>query len=344
MYFSAANPDEGFHLWRQRFPDGEVEQLTSGPTEEEGLAVSPNGRSLITSVGVRQRAVWLHDTAGEHQVSLEGNATAHLLSADGQRVYYLVQRGSGQRGRELRVKDMKNGRTERLLPSQRVTGFDLSPDDRIVAAVVERDGGEQLWLTSADGRTAPRRIPMTERTRQSIDESGGSQPRFGRAGEIIFRAGRDKGVLRVNEDGSGLRQLTTQVFSLDRTSPDGAWISGMWGSGTPPPIWLFSLTGDDRLLFLQERGGGYLRWAPDGSRLYVSRPNGTGRTYVLPLAKGSMLPAAMPPGGFRTEAEIAALPGVEVIPHASVSPGATADVYVFSRETVSRNIFQIPIR
>jgi Tol biopolymer transport system component len=346
MYFSASTPGEGSpsHLWRQRFPDGPVEQLTSGPTEEEGLAVSPDGRSLITSVGVRQRAVWLHDDASERQVSLEGNATAQLLSADGQRVYYLVQRGSRQRGRELRVTDVKSGRTERLFPSMLVTGFDLSQDDRIVAAVAALDGGEQLWLTSADGRTAPRPIPKTERTQQSVEDSGGSQPRFGRAGEIIFRAGRDRGVLRVNEDGSGLRQLTTQVFSLDRASPDGAWISGMWGSGTPPPIWLFSLTGDDRLLFLKEGGGGYLRWAPDGSRLYVSRPNSTGNTYVVPLAKGSMLPAAMPPGGFRTEAEIAALPGVQIIPHIGISPGSTPDVYVFSRETGSRNIFQIPVR
>jgi hypothetical protein len=110
-------------------------------------------------------------------------------------------------------------------------------------------------------------------------------------------------------------------------------------------MWLFSLTGDDRFLFLQQGGGGYLNWAPDGSRLYLSRPNSTpGRTYVLPLARGSMLPAAMPRGGFRTEAEIAALPGVEIIPHSSVSPGPTRAVYVFSLETVSRNIFQIPIR
>jgi serine/threonine protein kinase len=341
MYFSAANAGDGSHLWRQRFPDGAVEQLTSGPTEEEGLAVSADG-SLITSVGVRQRAVWLHDSARERQVSLEGDATAHLLSADGQRVYYLVHRGSGQRGRELRVTDVKSGRTDRLLPSELVTGFDLARDGRIVAAVVARDGGEHLWLASLDGRTAPRRIPMTERTQQSIDDSGGSQPRFGRAGEIVFRAGRDRGVLRVNEDGSGLRQLTTHTFNLDRASPDGAWISGMWGSGTPPPIWLFSLTGAEKFLFLQESGGGFLRWAPDGSRLYVSRPNTSGRTYVLPLAKGSMLPA-MPSGGFRTEAEIAAV-AVEIIPHDDAGPGPAPNVYVFSRETVSRNIYKIPVR
>ena len=37
MFFSA-DAGDGFHLWRQRFPDGAPEQITSGPTEEEGLA------------------------------------------------------------------------------------------------------------------------------------------------------------------------------------------------------------------------------------------------------------------------------------------------------------------
>jgi hypothetical protein len=116
----------------------------------------------------------------------------------------------------------------------------------------------------------------------------------------------------------------------------------MKGTGTNPPIWFFSLTGADPLLFLAENGGGFVRWAPDGSHLYLLRPF-SGRTYVLPLANGSMLPH-IPAGGFRTEAEIAALPGVEIIPHGDVGPGPSPDVYVYSRETVSRNIYRIPLR
>src|SRR5581483_11243506 len=40
MYFSS---DFGgaHHNWRQRFPDGEPEQITSGPTDEEGIAMAP---------------------------------------------------------------------------------------------------------------------------------------------------------------------------------------------------------------------------------------------------------------------------------------------------------------
>jgi hypothetical protein len=69
----------------------------------------------------------------------------------------------------------------------------------------------------------------------------------------------------------------------------------------------------------------------------------TGNTYVLPLPPGRVLPE-IPAGGFRSEAEIASLPGVRVIDNLDVSPGPTPDVYAFSRETVQRNLFRIPLQ
>ena len=51
IYLTAKTDD--FHLWRQRVPDGEPEQLTFGPTSQEGIAMAPDGKSLITSVGTQ---------------------------------------------------------------------------------------------------------------------------------------------------------------------------------------------------------------------------------------------------------------------------------------------------
>jgi DNA-binding winged helix-turn-helix (wHTH) protein len=53
MYFSA-DAGRGFHIWRQRFQSGDPEQITFGATEEEGIAVAPSGRSLITSVALNK--------------------------------------------------------------------------------------------------------------------------------------------------------------------------------------------------------------------------------------------------------------------------------------------------
>ena len=52
-----------YHIWRQRFPDGQPEQLTSGPTEEEGIAMAPDGRSFVTAVALQSSSVWIHDRA-----------------------------------------------------------------------------------------------------------------------------------------------------------------------------------------------------------------------------------------------------------------------------------------
>ncbi len=52
-----------YHIWRQRFPDGRPEQLTSGLTEEEGLAIAPDGRSFVTAVALQSSSVWIHDAS-----------------------------------------------------------------------------------------------------------------------------------------------------------------------------------------------------------------------------------------------------------------------------------------
>lgn len=89
MYFSAKREHEGFHIWRQNPESGEPQQITSGPNQETGLAIAPDGRSVITSVGVDRRTVWIHDANGEHQISGEGDARWPQYAPDGKKVFYL---------------------------------------------------------------------------------------------------------------------------------------------------------------------------------------------------------------------------------------------------------------
>ena len=121
MYFSS---DSGgaFHTWRQRFPDGQPEQITSGPTEEEGLAMAPDGRSFITAVGLTQSSIWLHDGGGDRQISLEGYAFEPKFTPDGKRLLYNVRKGASI---ELWVAELDSGRSEPLLPGFAVarTGY-----------------------------------------------------------------------------------------------------------------------------------------------------------------------------------------------------------------------------
>jgi len=77
MYFTAS-VDGHSQLWRQRFPNGEPEQITSGPIEAEGVAVEQDGRSIITSMGVHESAIWIHDANGERSLSSEGEIVADI--------------------------------------------------------------------------------------------------------------------------------------------------------------------------------------------------------------------------------------------------------------------------
>jgi hypothetical protein len=84
------------HLWRQRFMNGRPEQITFGGTEEDGVAVAPDGRSLITSIGLEHSVLWIHDRQGDRPVSSEGYvvsapgwSTSVRFSPDGKRLFYL---------------------------------------------------------------------------------------------------------------------------------------------------------------------------------------------------------------------------------------------------------------
>jgi Tol biopolymer transport system component len=128
-------------LWRQRFPSRAPEQITFGATEEEGLAVAPDGKSLITSIGTEQSAVWIHDAAGDRPLHSEGYApitnrtglfgSRPTFSPDGRRLYYL-RRETPEAKIELWRADLASGSNEKVMPSFSILEYEVSSDGREV--------------------------------------------------------------------------------------------------------------------------------------------------------------------------------------------------------------------
>jgi WD40 repeat protein len=129
MYFSVNVNDER-HLWRQRFPQGQPEQITSGPTEEEGVAVTPDGRSVITSIGLHNSVARIHDDRGDRPLFSEGHVSPRRglaqvsnnltlpslkFSSDGKFLYCLMRRDSPSSPAELCRTDLLSGRAEAVL-------------------------------------------------------------------------------------------------------------------------------------------------------------------------------------------------------------------------------------
>jgi len=333
MYFGA-NVGGSSHLWRQRFPDGAPEQITFGPTEQEGVAVAPDGQSLVTSVGVEHSAIWLHDAAGERPISFEGFATAPRLSADGKRIYYLLRQNSMSSAYELCSADVASGKANRILPGLTLVEYDISRDEQETVFSTRQNDTSQIWLASLDRRSPPRLLA-----------SAGDFPFFGANGEIIFRALDEKAnfLSRIKKDGSGRERIATaSINNLASVSPDGTWaiavmpVRGLESSNTTV---LLSLH-DGRVKYICS-GGCPATWSPDSEFLYMLNV-AAGKTVVLPAAAVTSLPDAPVPG--RPVAAWLDQPGLRVIDAMFVAPGLDSSSYAFAKAEVQRNLFRIPLR
>jgi WD40 repeat protein len=353
MYVTSSAVD-GNHIWRQRFPEGKPEQLTFGPTEEEGIAMSPDGHSFITAVALANTSLWRHDTNGEHEIPIEGNPAEVRLTPDGRKVLYRLVReppsefSYSRDAGELRIIDLQTGRWEPVVRNMQVVDYDISSDGQ---QVVIQAANSQLWLMPLDRGGPPRRIP----------NATGGFPRFLPDGEILFRrtgggiaAGTSGFIYRIRPDGTGIRKaLDVPVLVPVNVSPDGEWFQA-WapvGNGGPPAIQLFPLEGGNPVLVATAT---MFTWSPDGRYVSIASDDGIlvpeGRSYVVPLPAGRTLPP-IPAGGFTSEEQIASLRGARKIDIAGadvsvsggVIPGSSPDSYVFYRGRVQRNLYRIPI-
>ena len=327
----------GFHhIWRQRFPAGTPEQITSGTTEEEGLAMAPDGRSLVTAVAMQTGAIWVHDANGERQVSLEGNAAYPKFTPDGKKLCYLVlksvvQPGTNRDPGEIWVADLESGRSEPVVPGVHAFSFDISQNGRqIVMEVLDKEDKPRLWLASLDGSSAPRQIPNVE----------GRECLFGPGGDILFRKteGASGFLYLVHPDGTGLEKaLDRPILILFDISPDKRWIFA-WAALETNQGSISQAIPLDGAPAVRLEGIG-LKWAPDGRSVALGTPQGS---FIFDLPPGQDLPK-IPAAGILDEKSVLALAGGRRVRETRVSPGPSPDVYAFSRGAVHRNLYRIPI-
>src|SRR5579871_6214900 len=343
MYFNS-NAVEGIHIWRQRFPDGAPEQVTSGPTEEEGIAMAPDGKSIVTAVALQNTALWVHDSRGERQVSLEGNAAQPFFTPDGKKILYrIVREAPGDSGwyrdaGEVRIADLESGRSEPVVRGLAAFNYDLSPDGREIAMeTADAQGKPRIWLASLDHSAPPRLLSNAE----------GGYPQYGPDREILFFhvdtgggtiAGTVAGyVYRVQRDGTGLkRALEAPVLQMGEVWQQGRRLIA-WAPlpKTSVPAWqALSLDGGPPLLV----PGPLYFGSAQGGRLMSIGFTPT-RTYVIPGDALTRLPA----GRAATEQEVARLAGVRRIDATAAISGPTPDLYAFYKGAVQRNLYRIPL-
>ena len=345
MYFTA-NAGNGFHVWRQRFPNGKPEQVTSGITEEEGIEFVPDGRSFVTSIGTRTSTIWVRDERGERQITFEGYGMLPSISADGKKVYYLLREGGATSyvSGALWVADLTNEDRQPLLRGFLMQTYDVSDDGASVVFVASNDTARSsLWIADLSGQSPPRRLVPNDAL----------QVVFEAPDKIIFAAReRERNfVYRINVDGTERAKLFA-ASDLVAASPDGRWIA-VWAPGAAADLvnatWVYPAAGGaPRLICGQcgstpsfERGPWppNVGWSPDGRFLYLDL---FGTPYAVRLKPGESLPR-LPAEGLKTDAQVAALPGAQRIPQVYAFVGPHPELYAFTRVSIQRNIYRVPV-
>jgi len=336
-----------FHLWRQRFPGGEPEQLTSGPTSQEGIAMAPDGKSLIAAVGTQDSTLWFHDKDGDHQVSSEGTAIAPSFSSDGNSLYFLMSGGQSA-DYELWVKDLKHGKVEKLLPGYAMGGgsmlqygssrtYAISRDGKQVAFVMkDQNGRDGLWVAPTNRRSSPVRVTST-----AVEDS----PSFLPDGDLVFRASEDGSnfLYRMKSDGSARRKITSErILDVLTVSPDGRWIV----AATPNPnqehtVATKAIAVDGSAAVALCLDYCFFHWDTAGKFVYSYIAPLHESSYVLPVAHDSGLPKISPEDIARIERDakaktITAIPQVVL---SAVSPS----VYAYTRQSTRRNLYRIQL-
>ncbi|MFC5863271.1 winged helix-turn-helix domain-containing protein [Acidicapsa dinghuensis] len=343
MYFTASLQGQS-HIWRQRFPQGDPEQVTFGPTEENGIAVEPAGRALITSAGVHESSIWIHDKTGERPLSSEGEIEGRLsppvFNQDASVLYYLLRR-RGNSNAELWRTVVESGQSEAVFSGVAMTAFDLSSDGKQVVYTTAVPGQpSQLWLAPLD-----RSLPVTR-----VDISGVRSPHFGIKGQILFQyaEGNKNYIGQIDPDGSHRsRAFAYPILGLQGISPNREWavvsLPDVPG-GSGPEVAAIPLNGGKPHRLCVD----YCvpRWSTDGRFLFVpvDEPSLTspGRSLAIPVGPAEEL-SDIPSTGIPPLAGPGVIKGATSVNRAILVPGRDPERYAWVNTVVHRNLYRISL-
>jgi serine/threonine protein kinase len=335
-------------IWRQRFPGGAPEQLTSGPSMAQGIAVAPDGKSLITGIGYVQHSIVFHDENGEHTVTTQGDSIfpawgdgfpTSVFSPDGSKLYYLLHSGVTRAfgGGEIWVHDFASGSNQSLVPGMLAGSFDVSTDGGdLVFSVLEKDSVSRLWVTRSDRRLPPRRIFSGEAL----------GPIYGKGGEIYFRGieGSQYFIFALNPDSGVARKLITDpAVDAPVVTPDRNWVVitvPVEGRDSTNLVKAFPVGGGEPVIVCRRC---FIKWTGDRKALFLAffaaNSPGMGETLVIPLPKDQVFPK-LPAGGLTIE-NGRTLPGARTISFSGVFPGLHPPQYVYANAAAHRNLYRL---
>lgn len=277
-------------IWRLNSSTGEAKQISNDLNGYNGVSVTADSKSLITTQGDFQSNVFVGgDTPGSEWKRLTSGRYEglHVTWAPSGRLLY-VSRESGNE--DIWIVNADGSGRKRLTTDPGIEAFPtVASDQRTLIFVSLRsgvphifkmniDGGDQAQLTNGTGEWAPVASP--------------TEPTF------LFQASNDRGILKMNLDGSGQTRLTDFYSYLVAFSPDGTRVAlSYWDDKTKPEQLRQAIidlkSGEQKLLpgfpktAIRQNSDVILKWSPDGKSVaYIDDRDGVSNIWRQPVDGG----------------------------------------------------------
>jgi serine/threonine protein kinase/Tol biopolymer transport system component len=269
-----AGSNEG--LWLVSYPGGQAQRLTNELSIFEGLSITADGKTLLTSQAERPMTIWVSPVAdptrAQKLTPIEGEYTWPTWTPDGRLIYVL--------GSDLWIMNADGSERKQLTFSLRgATHPDVSPDGRFIVFSSPRTGKYNIWrLELASGE-------LKQITNGSIEQ----WPLYSPDGKwIIYRSFAEGKTFfwKMPVDGGsatpiGESNLDTAMLAI---SPDNRLIAYQYlgSKGENTAIRLFD--GGPVEKTWDQMGGYNRQFTSDGKDLIYSDIN---NLWMQPLSEGS---------------------------------------------------------
>jgi serine/threonine protein kinase/Tol biopolymer transport system component len=274
-------------LWVLFYPSGEVQKLTNDPNIYDGLSLTRNSQTALTTKLGNTSSMWIVDTAsGARQIpftNFDGNYGV-AWTPDGRIVYSHAEGGTSS----LWVMNLDGSNRKQLtFDRHRDVEPAISPNGRYVVFVsYGEDGKPHLWRIETDG------TGVTQLTGGAYEDT----PSFLHdSSALIYQRGDADGLWKVSVGGGTSTNVVDGEILFSDVSPDGKLIAGV----TPQK----SNASTSEISILSTQGGRPIktfslpasftpvppgiRWSPDGlSVTYVLANNGVANIWRQPLSGG----------------------------------------------------------
>jgi serine/threonine protein kinase len=291
LYTSPAEDRTGPWLWVLDLETRRSRRVSWGLEQHASVAASGDGRRVVAAVTRPTSTLWtvprLERPADDRDAERLQVTTVRALAPrfGGKSLFYRSTEGTG--GRLWRLDEGAAVEIWRGTEGTLSEPPSISPDGKLMALIVSRQGRRQLTVMSIDGTNA-RTVATALDVQGAAGQSTAEWSQDGRWLIVGGSDGRGPGMFKVSVDGGAVERLTGEQGTNPVRSPDGSLIlyTGPFVAGQAPLRGMRPDGTPVKLPALTVRQGAY-RFLPDGTGV-VYLPTLQSRDFwLLDLATGA---------------------------------------------------------